>query len=689
VAIHVPSVQLNPAVSAARAATFAAITKSDGPILTITPTPVVATITGPNKPAYTFLSNAQDGHAPGDLAINLDEELATKITDEIRQHEQCDSSQSPPFLPVQGAIVNIADVEPIVANIVEQIGAIVCAAQQLIENGAGYFKDMAALSMAKPDWALPEMGQAMAEHVSWAVQWADNMGIDPADATTFAFWSFILAYQVIKSNAPLTKVNWISGNDLKGNTAGSVMPSMTSNGPAMTITASASTSSFSVLECTASCTYVGVMRGCETWCATPTGDQYYYDRPDETVIKTIAIDPWIVPAQVPIERPTVELPIAICPPPPGNATEFPSRLFSSVHTKFCKELEGNNDNAAMTVNWKGDRHPSLKSRLLRFMSRDDVSDDAKYKDYKITLGRYVRDGSSSTCSVSCDVAFHRFSSQNLCLRGDDNKEMASTGVLDTGCALYSFSIEPPQPTIGKTEVTCRDPKLGYTAPKYDKSATSGAIGIESAIKIWCAENGLKQVIKGGTIPYGRWPISQINVPNRSSFWPRAQVHGNNNNGIILYDQCVAAFTEGLKTCEPDSDMTRGFSALYGSLEYSIDVSGWTQEGNPLWDQKVFFPPADDMLRKGGSGTAFASECCPNNLPGERIDEVDFEKAIDGFCRNGAELDPPEHDWENMFVYPPQSQPAFYATNPGLPDERLCLGAHRLDASAYADSNACR
>lgn len=60
IAIHVPSVQLNPAVSAARAPTFAAITKSDSPILTITPTPVAATITGPNKPTYTFLSKEQD-----------------------------------------------------------------------------------------------------------------------------------------------------------------------------------------------------------------------------------------------------------------------------------------------------------------------------------------------------------------------------------------------------------------------------------------------------------------------------------------------------------------------------------------------------------------------------------------------------------------------------------------------------
>lgn len=129
VAIHVPSVQLNPAVSAARAHTFAAITKSDSPILTITPTPVVATVTGPDRPTYTFLSNDRDGHSSGDLAINLEEELAARITDEIRQHQQCDSGQPHPVLPpVNGAGVNIAKTQIGVANIAGQIDAIVCAA---------------------------------------------------------------------------------------------------------------------------------------------------------------------------------------------------------------------------------------------------------------------------------------------------------------------------------------------------------------------------------------------------------------------------------------------------------------------------------------------------------------------------------------------------------------------------------
>jgi hypothetical protein len=312
------------------------------------------------------------------------------------------------------------------------------------------------------------------------------------------------------------------------------------------------------------------------------------------------------------------------------------------------------------------------------MLRDEASDSEKYRDYKFTLGRFTRD-ETTRCSLSCEKAYEQFASQQQCKRGNDNKSMASQGIID---AMYSFNIEVPQPRI---DVTCRDAPGGYTAPKYDKSA-SGATGIESAIKQWCYDNGLKQLNKDGPTPYGRWPITQINVPNRSSFWPRAQVHGNNKIGIILYDQCISAFTEGLKRCEPNSDMTHGFSALLGSLEYSIDVNGWTQEGNPPWDQKVFFPPADNLPRPNGK--AYGSECFQHDSPGEKIDVSDFEKAIDSYCQNGAALQAPGSSWGGMYQFPPKSQPAFYASNPKLPDEHLYLGAEGMDAESYADRNAC-
>lgn len=46
VALHVPSAQLDPAVSAARASTIAVVTGSGSPIITITPRPDAASTTG-------------------------------------------------------------------------------------------------------------------------------------------------------------------------------------------------------------------------------------------------------------------------------------------------------------------------------------------------------------------------------------------------------------------------------------------------------------------------------------------------------------------------------------------------------------------------------------------------------------------------------------------------------------------
>lgn len=607
-ALHVPSSQIDPAISAARAGTFAAVTKSDAPAITIMPTPAASTITTANRASYTFLSNTQDGRSPGDLAITLDEELAKMISNDISESQHCDSTDQSGPPPLGGIANKDVNAQAGVANVVDKNGEITCAARQLVENGAGYVKDFAALSIKQPDWVSPDMMHAMLAHVSWVWQWKDSLGLTPLESTSIAFWAFMVSYYQITGNAPLSRLNWTSGNDLKWNGAEFMLPSMITVSPTMTITASGSTSSSSVLECPASCTHVGVIRDCETWCATPTGDQYYYDRPSTPIVKTVAIEPWRVPKQLPIVRPVSQAPVAVCPPQPGNATDFPTDLFGSVYSKFCKESGTSTESATTTVNWKGDKNTSLRSRLLRFMTRDDASDDAKFKDYKFTLGRVPRNNAGSTCSVPCDLAFQQFSSQDLCKRGDDKKTMANQGVLDAGCAMYTFSIDVLQQ---KVEVTCRDANGPYSAPKYDRSA-SGATGIETAIKDWCSDSGLKQLIKDGATPYGRWPITQINVPNRSSFWLRAQVHGNNNIGIILYDQCVSVFTEGLNKRDTDSDMTHGFSALLGSLEYSIDVSGWTQEGNPPWDQKVFFPPADSV--KGKDGKSFASECYPNISP---------------------------------------------------------------------------
>jgi hypothetical protein len=427
---------------------------------------------------------------------------------------------------------------------------------------------------------------------------------------------------------------------------------------------------------------VGHIRDCNTWCPTPTPNDDYV-RPSQYAVKTIALEAWKVPLQM-----AVKVPLGICPPPPENATEFPLDLFAPVYSKFCNETNKNKDNTTSMVNWKGDKHPSLKSRLLRFTSRDDASDDAKYKDYKFTLGRFTPDGPTRTCSIACSKAYEQLSDQDACKRGDDKKSIANTGVLDAGCALYSFNIEVPKPRI---EIKCADSKGPFSAPKYN-SAASGGPSVESAIKGWCTEHGLTQIKSNSpqNEPYGRWPITQLDVPNRSSFWSRARLHGNNELGIILFDECISAYTEGFKQCEPDSERTHGFTALLGSMEYSLEVNGWTQEGNPPWNQKTSFPPSEDSRRPNGD--PYGPDCgrTYDGREAAKADEIhrnDFEQALEAFCRNGQELKEDKKS-EYMFKYPPDGQPPFYASDKSAMDVTFRLGAQPAP-DVYDDANSCK
>ncbi|KAF2821565.1 hypothetical protein CC86DRAFT_426966 [Ophiobolus disseminans] len=483
VALHVPGAQVDLAASAAQAATSAAVTKSDAPNVTITPKPATPTDTGgvshkrfPDKPTLTILSNPQDGHSAGDIAINLPGALVDKINDPSN---------------AEGVGMKAATAQVGAMDVANQIGAILCTARQIILNGVGFVTELTSLQIREPTWTLPEMAKAMSDHLSWALAWAAAMTLSPEDAITLAFVSI------------------------------------------------------------------------------------------EITVKTVAFEPWRVPMQEPVK---VLPPIAIYPPPPGNATDFPLDLFAPVYSKFCEDVGKNSNNTTSIVNWKGDKHPSLRSRLLRFMLRDGASDNDKYKDYKFTLGRYIRNGATQKRQTTSENAFQQLSSQDLCKRGDDKKAIASTGILD--------ALSP------RIEVTCRDSKSPFSAPKYDSGA-SGATSVESAIKSWCSQHSLTQLAR--------------DVPN---------IYGR-------------SYTEGFKKCDPGSDRTHGSTSLLGSMEYSLEASGRTQEGNPPWEQK-----ADLDL-------------------GEEIHADDFEKAIDAVCQNGAAMIKVDKYGGSSYQYPPKGQLPFY------------------------------
>jgi hypothetical protein len=360
----------------------------------------------------------------------------------------------------------------------------------------------------------------------------------------------------------------------------------------MTITATSTASSSSVLERSASCAMIGHIKDCNTWFPTPTDDSY--TRPSQYAVKTVAFVPWTVPIRVPISLPT-QVPEGSSPASPRHASDFPLDLFGTVYAKFCEQAEKATQSMNWIVNAQGDQI-GHKVRRNRFGLRDGSADAEKYKDYRFTLTRTIRDGEKRSCSRTCACTFGLLSLSDMCKRDDGKKAIASTGSLDVDCAEYTSSIEVPEPPKSqkpddiKAEITCADSKSLHSAPKYDSGA-NGASGVESAITQWCADKNEFYLNEnpGSDVVYGRWDITQLGVPKRSSFWPRARLHSSNKGGVTVKEQCIAAFTDALKKCNPDSDRTHGFSARVGTTEYSLELSGMTQEGNPSLGTKSILP----------------------------------------------------------------------------------------------------
>jgi hypothetical protein len=534
--------------------------------------------------------------------------------------------------------------------------------------------------------------------VTYAIARTRYIKSNAVDATTLAYISFYLSFMAIKGKASLGGVNWVAATDLGGNVGASSLPATVSVISNMVITASSTASSSSMLECSASCAMIGHIRDCNTWCLTPTDDSY--TRPSQYALKTVAIVPWTVPIQVPIGVP-LQVPIGICPQPPGNATDFPLDQFSTVYSKFCVQADESTESITWTMNAQGDQ-TEPKSRLLRFALRDTPADAEKYKDYRFTLGKTFRDGEKRSCSTTCARAFGQLALQDICKRGDNKKAIASTGFLDAGCASYSFSIElpeapqPQKPEEVKPEITCGDPNSLFSAPKYDSGA-NGATSVESAITQWCTDNNqfYLNYMSGSNVTYGRWDITQLGVPKRSSFWPRARLHGFNKKGVVVKEQCITAYMESLKQCNLSSQRTHGFSALVGTANYSLELSGMTQEGNPPWAQKVSFPPSEfepKLEVKDGKEVPgdIHIPICDTDKGSPPLHTPELDKTLDAFCVSGRKLQDFGKSWEKMYRYPPKGQPRFYESQPYK--MILQLGAAPMDQRGlqrpYFDQNAC-
>jgi hypothetical protein len=200
-------------------------------------------------------------------------------------------------------------------------------------------------------------------------------------------------------------------------------------------------------------------------------------------------------------------------------------------------------------------------------------------------------------------------------------------------------------------------------------------------------------LSGSDQRYGRWDITQLGVAKRSSFWPRARVEYENEKGVIVKEQCIAAYTDALKECDAGSDRTHGFSALVGTMTYSLELGGFVQEGNPPWDEHVSFPPSEYQARLGSDNTAgdpYGPQC-PGSRPGRRIFPDDLEKAISWFCVNGRPLKEPDNPLTTQSRYPPEGEAEFWQGDRYT--MHLSMGAEPLKWSGgdrpYFDPDACK
>ncbi|CAO2649935.1 Nn.00g012270.m01.CDS01 [Neocucurbitaria sp. VM-36] len=667
IAFHIPSSQLDPAASAAQASTIAAIMASGSPIITITQKPDAASATATDAPRQTTLSGPQDGHSPGDVAIYLSDDLARRLTEMIERSRQCTAGDAFP----SNKRFRRRDGE-------EAYGEVICAAEQLVLNSAqgAAFADLAQFQGQQPAWTSPELMQAMGEVTTFAATKASLMKLPKDAAAPLAYVSVMLAFVVLVMKQPLSNINWIPGIALRGTITQSAISTTISIIPTNSIATTTAESTSSMFECLATCKIIGHMGRCSTQCPTATGAPAI--KPTHYAVKTVSIEPWVVPY---LPQTPLQAPVGICMA--AEATDFPIEHFPKAYSDFCNQADQSTSDVSWTVNAQGQQSAP---KLRRYMPRD-LADADKYKDYSFTLWwRPVAGGTE--CSLSCKDAFEELVESDSCKQGSSKSNLAARGSIDVGCGSYSFAINS-KPQFPKTPITCRNHPL--SAPKHDGNA-NGATSVEAAIQRWCSDNDGHALTKdaGNDIIYWRWGITQLDVPNRSSFWLRANLNDDNKQGNLVKDECIAAFTDSLSQCDADKDVTHGFTASVGSIDYSLDLSGVTVDGNPPWNEKPAFPAPEFAPGKDLGGAAQSPSCYPPDAElGRKISQADLESAMDAFCVNGADIQGFGYHWDKMFRYPPTEQPQFY--NSEASKMHLEMGAETINHGAkepYDDMRWC-
>ncbi|KAI4925262.1 hypothetical protein J4E85_007139 [Alternaria conjuncta] len=637
VALHAPAHQLGPAASAAQASTVAIATASDAPIITITRKPDATLTTATDAPHQTMFTNSANNGSPGDIEIYIPEALGKRMTELIDRSQQCTIDDK--FSSSRRARS---------LDFSEQLTGVICSTKQVLLNaspGAAFeaLDSLGAMTTEIPTWIQPDVQEAMEFVMNMAKEMSDQIMLYAHEATLIALFVFMVNYQRSVTGSPISPSIRIPGSELKEMVKVSLTPSITSFTPTSSMTSTvSSSSSSSTQECSAFCSMIGQIKRCTTQC--PKMTDLPTATPTEYAVRTMTVEPWIVPYQPQIPIKDV---FSFCMP--NEDTKFPVSEFNVTYADFCEKADGSTEDVTWMVNAKGEQSQLNRRRFWRRDSSDDFS------DYKFALWWRPKTGDNATdCEFSCEEAFQGLTERDSCSVGDGKKFLAGSGGIDIGCGTYSFTAHHQ---IDST-VKCLNHPLD--APKNDKT-TSGGVSVESAIRTWCSDNDGHQFSSNAKSDnvYWRWGITQLDVPDRRSFWLRAKPNGNNQQASFVKDECIAALTNGLSTCDPNSDNTHGFTATVGTIDYSLDLSGVTQLDNPPWNEHPAFP-APEFLTAKDSTKPHTTQCWDpkTTFTNRKIAPDDIEKAISAWCKDGTTIDGFGNNADG-FMYPPEGETPFY------------------------------
>jgi len=572
------------------------------------------------------------------VALFLSADLAARLNSMINISKQCAAGAE--FSGSNKRKLRSRDVE-------DQLGEVVCAAREIVLNAgpSGPFAELGLLEGQEPIWTNPDVQQAMLGVLDFAADLAVYLAQPRQAMIIIGAASFLLAYNAIVLMTPPSVTNYWSKTELDG-TATASIGSMTTTATSSMSSASSTTSSSSssgLVTCTASCTQIGNIRDCTTSCPTMTSAP-----PLSTyAVTTATIEPWTVPYHAQIPMVPIENTFAFCLP--NEDTKFPIDAFNQTYTKFCEKADGSKEDVTWMVNSLGEQSQLQRRRFWRRETTEE------HDEYKFALWWRPNTGDNATeCAVSCQEPFQALNDNDSCKVGDGKKFLAGSGAIDIGCGTYSFAAHHQI----QSTVNCLNHPLD--APKNDKTA-SGGVSVESAIQTWCSDNDGHQFSSNSKSDnvYWRWGITQLDVPDRRSFWLRAKPNGNNQQASFVKDECIAALTNGLNTCDPNSDNTHGFTATVGTIDYSLDLSGVTQLDNPPWNEHPAFP-APEFLTAKDSNKPYTTQCWDPKkyFLNRKIAPDDIEKAISAWCKDGTTIDGFGNNADG-FMYPPEGETPFY------------------------------